>query len=127
MRKEIAILAGPRGWDDTRASWLNRVCDRVPTVTFRTVKAIWYGEIQDPDHWAIRDLRRAVAVIQAQQHAASVAGELEAILSGSVAANPASDRASTAVLISALRALRGQDSPGNGQALTHIHKADPNK
>jgi hypothetical protein len=128
MRKEIAILAGPRGWDDTRESWLGKVCKAVPTVSYRTVKALYYGEIKDPDsHWASREIRRAVAVIQAQQHAKAVAGELEAILSGSVAANPASDRASTAVLISALRALRGQDSPGNGQALTHIHKADPNK
>ena len=115
MRKEIAILAGPRGWDDTRASWLNRVCDRVPTVTYRTVKALYYGEIKDPDsHWASREIRRAVAVIQAQQHAKAVAGELEAILSGRDGANPALDRQSTAALVHALRALRGQDSPGNG-------------
>jgi hypothetical protein len=121
MRNEIAILAGPRGWGDTRESWLNRVCAAVPTVSYRTVKAIWYGEIEDPDHWAIRDIRRAVAVIESQQHAKTVAGELESILSGRDGANPALDRQSTAALISALRALRGQDSAGNG----HIHKADP--
>jgi hypothetical protein len=127
MRKEIAILAGPRGWDDTRESWLGKVCKAVPTVSYRTVKAIWYGEIQDPEHWAIRDIHRAVAVIQAQQHAKEVAGELEAILSGRDGANPALDRQSTAALVHALRALRGQDSAGNGPSLTHIHKADPNK
>ena len=110
MRKEIAILAGPRGWDDTRESWLSKVCKAVPTVSYRTVKAIWYAEIQDPDHWAIRDIRRAVAVIEAQQHAKEVAGQLESLLAGPNAANPALDRASTAALVSALRALRGQNS-----------------
>jgi ribosomal protein L29 len=127
MRKEIAILAGPRGWDDTRESWLNRVCTAVPTVSYRTVKALWYGEIQDPEHWAIRDIRRAVAVIEAQQHANALAGQLASLLSGCDPANPAHDRASTAALVSALRALRGQDSAGNSQSMTHIHKADPNK
>jgi hypothetical protein len=110
MRKEIAILAGPRGWDDTRESWLNRVCTAVPTVSYRTVKALWYGEIQDPEHWAIRDIRRAVAVIEAQQHANALAGQLASLLSGCDPANPAHDRASTAALVSALRALRGQSS-----------------
>jgi hypothetical protein len=108
MRKEIAILAGPRGWDDTRESWLGKVCKAVPTVSYRTVKAIWYGEIQDPEHWAIRDIHRAVAVIQAQQHAKEVAGELEAILSGRDGANPALDRQSTAALVHVLRAFRDQ-------------------
>jgi hypothetical protein len=121
MRNEIAILAGPRGWGDTRESWLNRVCAAVPTVSYRTVKAIWYGEIEDPDHWAIRDIRRAVAVIEAQRHTAEVAGQLESLLAGRDAAAPALDRASAAALVSALRALRGQDSAGNG----HVHKADP--
>lgn len=34
VRKEIAIVAGPREWGDTRESWLARVCKRVPTVSF---------------------------------------------------------------------------------------------
>jgi hypothetical protein len=127
MRKEIAILAGPRGWGDTRESWLSRVCEAVPTVSYRTVKAIWYAEIKDPEHWAIRDIRRAVAAIEAQQRANSLAGQLEALLSGCDPANPALDRQSTAALVSALRALRGQGGTGNGQSMTHIHKADPNK
>lgn len=110
MRKEIAILAGPRGWDDTRESWLAKACKAFPTVSYRTVKAIWYGEIQDPEHWAIRDIRRAVAAIQAQQETARVAGQLESLLAGRDGPNAALDRASTAALVSALRALRSQSS-----------------
>lgn len=59
MREEIAIIAGPRGWNDTRESWLARVTQRVPSVPHRMVKAIFYGEIQDINHWAAIDLRRA--------------------------------------------------------------------
>lgn len=59
MREEIAIIAGPRGWQDTRESWLARVTERVPSVPYRTVKSLFYGEIQDSNHWAAIDLRRA--------------------------------------------------------------------
>lgn len=59
MREEIAIIAGPRGWQDTRESWLARVSQRVPSVPFRMVKAIWYGEVTKEYHWAAIDLRRA--------------------------------------------------------------------
>ncbi len=54
VRNEISIVAGSREWGDTRESWLARVPRKVSTVTFRTVKALWYGEIDDPEHWAAR-------------------------------------------------------------------------
>lgn len=110
MRREIAILAGPREWNDTRESWLNKVCDRVPTITHRTVKALWYGEIKNPDHWAARDIRRAVEVIQAQQEAQALARQLETIVSGLNVSDPDFHRPSIAALVSALRSLRGQNS-----------------
>ena len=110
MRREIAILAGPREWGDTRASWLDKVCDRVPTVKHRTVKALWYGEIKDPDHWAARDIRRAVELLEAQRDAANLARQLETIISGLNVSDPDFHKPSTAALVSALRALRGQNS-----------------
>ena len=53
MRKEIALIAGPRGWGDTKLSWLARVPREVKkalgtekeTVSYRTVKSLWFGEI----------------------------------------------------------------------------------
>jgi hypothetical protein len=110
MRKEIAILAGPREWDQTRASWLNQVVSAVPTVTHRTVKALWYGEIKNPDHWAAREIRRAVEIRQAQIEAASLAKQLESIISGLNVTDADFHKPSTAALVSALRALRGQGS-----------------
>ncbi len=79
VRTEIAIIAGPKDWGDTRESWLARVPRKVSTVSFRTVKALWYGEIQDADHWAARDIRRAAEAIQAQRAAATLADKYQSI------------------------------------------------
>lgn len=109
MRREIAILAGPREWGDTRESWLNKVKNLVPNVSHRTIKALWYGEIKDPSHWAARDIRRAVEVLEAQREAAALAAQLESIISGLNVSDPDFHKPSTAALVSALRSLRGQD------------------
>lgn len=82
VRKEIAIVAGPKDWGDTRESWLARVPRKVQTVTFRTVKALWYGEIKDPEHWAARDIRRAAEIIEARKEAAALAEKYQIIAEG---------------------------------------------
>ena len=109
MREEIAFLAGPRDWGVTRESWLNSITDKVPTVTFRTIKALWYGEITDPDHWAARDIRRAVEVVQAQREAAALATQLESIIGGLNVTDPNFHEPTIAALVGTLRKLRGQD------------------
>jgi hypothetical protein len=108
MRKEIAIIAGPRDWGETHGSWLNRVPKKVKTVSYRTVKSLWYGEIDDPEHWAARDIRRAVDLILAQREAANLASQLETIVRGLDVSDPDFHQPSTAALIGALRTLRGQ-------------------
>lgn len=87
MRKEIAIVAGPRGWGDTRESWLAIVPRKVSTVTFRTVKALWYGEITDPMHWAARDIRRAAELIEARKETASLLAKYQTMIGGLRAAD----------------------------------------
>ena len=82
VRKEIAIVAGPKGWGDTRESWLARVPRKVPTVSFRTVKALFYGEIDDPEHWAARDIRRAAEIIEARKEASALADQYQKIAGG---------------------------------------------
>lgn len=109
MRKEIAIIAGPRDWGDTRESWLAKVPSRVKTVSYRTVKALWYGEITDTDHWAARDIRREAELIQAKREAAALAAQLEAIIGGLNATDPDFHKPSVAALVSALRGLRGEN------------------
>jgi hypothetical protein len=106
MKREIAIVAGPREWGDTRESWLARVPRRVSTVTFRTVRALWYGEITDPNHWAARDIRREAQLIEARREAAAVAARYETIIGGLNARDPDFHQPEIAALVSALRSLR---------------------
>lgn len=87
VRREIAIVAGPKGWGDTRESWLAKVPRQVRTVSFRTVKALWYGEISDPEHWAARDIRREAELIEAKKEAASLASQYQQIAGGMRAAD----------------------------------------
>jgi hypothetical protein len=82
VRREIAIVAGPKDWGDTRESWLGRVPRKVKTVSFRTVKALWYGEITDPEHWAARDIRREAELIEARKEAAELASQFQQIAGG---------------------------------------------
>lgn len=110
MRKEIAIIAGPRDWGDTRESWLAKVPPKVKTVSYRTVKALWYGEITDAEHWAARDIRREAELIQAKREAAALASQLETIIGGLNATDPDFHKPSIAALVSSLRSLRGQNS-----------------
>lgn len=109
MRKEIAFLAGPRDWGVTRESWLDSVTTKVPTVTFRTIKAMWYGEIVDPDHWAARDIKRAVEILKAQREAAALADQLETIVGGLNVTDSQFHQPTIAALLGTVRKLRGED------------------
>lgn len=112
VRQEISIVAGPREWGDTRESWLSRVHRKVPTVTFRTVKALWYGEIDDPNHWAARDIRRAAELVAARQEASALAFQLESI-AGSLNAKDADFyRQDVSALIDTVSKIRGVDRAG---------------
>lgn len=90
MRKAIELVAGPRSWRDTRESWLGDVPKAVrkilgtekETVTARTVKAIWYGEITDAGHHAARDIRRAAEILNAKADALSLVTKYQAAIQG---------------------------------------------
>ena len=85
MRELVASVAGPRNWSDTRESWLGRAA-RKAGISYRQVKAIWYGEITDPNHRSARLLRDAAAFnslasvlrqTDAEFHSATIASYLE--------------------------------------------------
>lgn len=109
MRKEIAIVAGPKDWGDTRESWLARVPRKVQTVTFRTVKSIWYGEINDPQHWAAREIKRAADIIEARKEATALAANYQQIAQRLVSNDPDFFSSDIAALVHAARILRGLD------------------
>jgi hypothetical protein len=88
MRNEISIVAGPREWGDTRESWLARVTRKVPSVPFRTVKALFYGEIRNPNHWAAREIKREADTIRARTEAIAAAAQFRTIAAGLHAIDP---------------------------------------
>jgi hypothetical protein len=106
-RQSIAIVAGP--YEGNRKSWLARVPRRVSTVTFRTVKALWYGEIENPEHWAMRDIKRAADVIAARKEAQGLADQYQIIIGGMRASDEDFYSTEIARLERIARILGGQD------------------
>ena len=107
-RQSIAIVAGP--FEGNRKGWLARVPRLVSTVTFRTVKALWYNEIDDPEHWAARDIKRAAAVIEARKEAQALADQYQNIIGGLRARDEDFYSTEIARLERIARILGGQDS-----------------
>lgn len=110
MRDAIATVAGPRQWADTRESWLARAARRAG-VSFRQAKALFYGEITDPNHLVARRFRDAALEI-GRKEARSLADQFESIAGAMNASDQDFYRADIAALIDAARALRHLDRPG---------------
>ena len=110
MREEIAVLAGPRNWGDTRESWLSRAADQCE-VPYRMLKSFFYGEINDDKHWAAINIRRAAALIRAQREADELVTRLETVIRGLNATDPNFHQPTIAALISAIRNMRGETIP----------------
>ena len=106
MREAIEIVAGPRGFNDTRESQLARAARRAK-VSYRTARALWYGEITDPEHKAARRMTEA-----ARRHGAveakELAGKFEIIAAALRITDPDFYSADIAALVNAARILGGQ-------------------
>lgn len=118
VREAISIVAGPRGWMDTRESWLALVPRRVRTVTFRTVKALWYGEISDPDHWAARDIKREAEAILMHRERNSAAHKFQTLAGTLDEKDSKFYQSEVAALLSLARRISGSDSPGEEGSVT---------
>ena len=107
-RQEIALIAGPYMPSDTRESWLARAA-RKSRLSFRQVKALWYGECIDPKVSVADNVRRAAD--QARTEAAALAARFETIAGGLNAKDADFYGDDIAALVNAARALRGIDRP----------------
>ncbi len=71
-REEIAIIAGPFGYQDSRESWLGKVA-QATGVTFRTIKSLFYGHHDNPSYETAAKIKKAAdearreALLLAQQ------------------------------------------------------------
>lgn len=107
MRDLVAAVAGPLRFSDNRKSWLNRAA-RNSGLSFRSVKAVFYGEITDERHPAVRILQFTL-----RERAQELAVRFETIARGMESADPDFYRADVLGLIDAARALRGLDRSGD--------------
>ena len=57
-------------------------------MTYRTVKALWYGEIRDAEHHAARDLRRAAEIVKARKDALRLAEKYQTATGAMNATDP---------------------------------------
>jgi hypothetical protein len=101
LRELVVAVAGPRKWSDTRESWLARA-SRKSGVSYRTIKSIYYGEIEDPLHPAVRLLRYA-----ARPHRFDLASRVERAARSMEQADPDFFEQDIAALVDVARALRG--------------------
>lgn len=107
MRELIVAVAGERSWNETRESWLARTA-RLAGVSFRQVKAIFYGEITDENHRTARLLRDAAAR-KAKREATCLANQFETIAGAMNAADQDFYSQDVAALLHAARSLRDLD------------------
>lgn len=98
MREHIATLAGPRQWSDTRESWLARAA-RKAGLSYRTIKALWYGEITDENNASARLLRQAAELANQYESMARIMNEN----------NSEFYREHALALLDMARTLRGED------------------
>lgn len=107
VREFVIAVAGPRDFIDTRETWLRRAARRAG-ISFRQVKALWYGEITDPHHRSARLMQDA-----AQRRAQELAGKFEHVARSMATADPDFYRADVVALVRVARELRGVDGPGD--------------
>lgn len=104
----IETIAGP--YRGNRKGWLASVSKAVNGVSYRTVRAFWYREIEDEDHLAAQAIRRTAAELKAKREAKDLASQFETIAGGLNARDPDFHSADIAALVHAARILRGLDS-----------------
>jgi hypothetical protein len=110
VREAISILAGPRGWGDTRDSWLARAASNIEGVSFRTLRSLWYGTVRNAEvHWAAREVRRQAEIIKAREEAKKLVAQYENIARGLNANDPNFYSEDVAALLNAARILRNLD------------------
>jgi hypothetical protein len=59
MKHAVTMLAGERGWHDTRESWLAGAA-RKAGISYRQAKAFFYGEAVNPSAEAVERVRAAL-------------------------------------------------------------------
>lgn len=108
MREWVAAVAGPVAHFENRKGWLAKAA-REAGISFRSAKALFYGEITDPEHKAARRMKEAAGRYEAR----NLAGQFESLAHSLNIRDADFHSSDIAALISAARTLRGLDRTGD--------------
>lgn len=121
LRGLVVAVAGPQQASDNRKSLIARAA-RNAGISFRSVKAVWYNEIDDPNHAVVRLLQHAAERRTKADAAANAAARREALQTfrrllamrdALAAKDEAFHRADIDALECALGSMVGEPLPGN--------------
>jgi hypothetical protein len=111
-QNEIGVIAGP--YDGNRKGWLSRAARRA-NVTYRTVKALYYGESTNPRHSVAASILSAAELARiedARRDASEIAQIYYRRAETLAAIDEDFHRTEIDALIEAARILGGGDSTG---------------
>lgn len=103
-QSEIGVIAGP--YDGNRKGWLSRAA-RKSGATFRQVKALWYGEIDNPKTSVAIGVLTAAQ--EAREEARRLASQFESLAGAMHATDPDFYSEDVFALLDAARKVRGLD------------------
>lgn len=110
-RGEISAIAGLFQASDTRESWLARAARRAD-VSFRHIKAMFYGELKDPKYsvaYKVLSAAQRARIDAAKLDASALSSKFETIAAGMLNADQDFYSADVTALLNAARMLRGMD------------------
>jgi hypothetical protein len=123
MRELVTAAAGPRLDTDTRESWLRRAANNAGA-SYRMAKALFYGEVTDPQSPTARKFKEAAG----RHEARNLAAQFESLARSLDVRDSDFHSADIIALINAARALRGLDRAGNnGITNTGMEASWPSK
>lgn len=107
MRELIAAVAGPILPTDNRESWLRRAA-RNAGASYRSTKALFYGEISDPYHRTVTQFKEAAGRYEAR----NLAAQFDSLAAALRHRDQDFHQSDIDTLIGAARLLRGLDRAG---------------
>ena len=112
VRQAMIEVAGtpPRYGEQPR--WLHSIAGKIGS-SYRTARSLWLGEITDPEHRAVRAVKREAEIAKAKREAAELASQFEKWAKKLNADNQNTYSADVAALLDAARVIRNLDRSGN--------------
>lgn len=85
-RQIMVSLSGRPPAYGERPRWLKNLAEQIG-ISCRMARSLWNEEITDPEHWALKKIRREAELAEARKEAAALAQKYQAIAGGMRAAD----------------------------------------